>query len=65
MKPLMRELLMALGLGIWSPEDLIWLSQEPFYRLAKLLIAILVVLGLYLFALFGLGFRGRDLRPGV
>ena len=58
-------LLMALGLGIWSPEDLIWLSQDPLYRLAKLLIAILVVLGLYLVALFGLGFRGRDLRPGV
>ena len=56
---------MALGLGLWSPEDVIWLSQDSLYRLAKLLIAILVVLGLYLVALFGLGFRDRDLRPGV
>ena len=57
--------LMALGLGTWSPDDLIWLAQEPLDRMAKLLIAILAVLGLYLIALLGLGFRGRDLRPSV
>ena len=58
-------LLIALGLGIWSPDESIWLAQEPLARLAKLLIAILAVLGLYLIALLGLGFRGRDLRPSV
>ena len=57
--------LMALGLGFWNPDDLVWLAQEPLDRLAKLLIAILAVLGLYLIALLGLGFRGRDLRPSV
>ena len=58
-------LLIALGLGTWSPDESIWLAQEPLARLAKLLIAILAVLGLYLIALLGLGFRGRDLRPSV